>query len=320
MAASAGRTAGRRIQAVSSISCSIGRRPFSNGAAASSAMRAGALGEARSVQPTTPRTRPAEPRATSSMKVVSASLSAACTRTVAVMSPKREDAGRPARSRGRSTGQATASGNRRGRWSRRDGGRRPGSSFRSRSVLRQQAGPTELPPQLTGNFGPHEGGVLLHFGGGARAGYDGGHRRMGGAKLQRRGLDVGAVALADGTNGVGASHHLGFCRHIVEGGAARQQAGIVRSAQHDLHALGRASRKQPIERGMVEQRIASGDQEDVRPFGLEAGDAGSTRLSPMPQPRISPRSRMAVRTFAAPAMASANRSLKATPCQSSAQS
>jgi len=50
-------------------------------------MRAGAPGNERSVQPTTAQINPAEPRATSSMKAVSASVSAACTSTVAVMPP-----------------------------------------------------------------------------------------------------------------------------------------------------------------------------------------------------------------------------------------
>ena len=102
----------------------------------------------------------------------------------------------------------------------------------------KQAGAAQIGPQGAGDLRLHQGGVLLHFGGGARAGYHGGHGRVGRAELQRGRLDVGAVALAEGADGVGARHHVGFRRLVVEGRAAGQQAGIVGPAQHDLDALG----------------------------------------------------------------------------------
>ena len=86
---SAGCSSGRRIHALSGMSCSIGRKPFSRVSPASAAIRAGESVAPRSTQPTTPRTRPPESRAVRSRNCVSASVGAACTSTVALISPSR---------------------------------------------------------------------------------------------------------------------------------------------------------------------------------------------------------------------------------------
>ena len=126
----------------------------------------------------------------------------------------------------------------------------------------------------------HERRVLLDFGGAARAGNDGDHGRVRRAELQRRRLDVGAVAFAEGADGVGARHHVGLRRFIVERRAAGQKPGIVGAAQHDLDALGEASGEQLSERGVVEQGVAPGDQEEVRLGRLEAGEGRLHQIEP----------------------------------------
>jgi len=66
---------------VSSIACSIGRRPRNLGRRASSVIRAGAKGDARSTQPTTPATRGSS-AAISRSQSVSRSSGCDCTRTM----------------------------------------------------------------------------------------------------------------------------------------------------------------------------------------------------------------------------------------------
>ena len=68
---------------------SIGRTPLTIDCWPSEAISLGAVAEARSTQPTTPRTNPREAAATSTRNRVSAALGAACTSTVPVTPPSK---------------------------------------------------------------------------------------------------------------------------------------------------------------------------------------------------------------------------------------
>ena len=152
-------------------------------------------------------------------------------------------------------------------------------------VLRQQAGAAQIDPQRTPDF-HHQLGVLLDFGGAARAGDDGGHGGVRRAELQGGGFDVGAVAPAEAADGLGARHHVGFRRLIVEGRAASQKPGIVGTASTIFTPLARQAGNSCPSAVWSEQGVAPGDQEEVglRRLGRRRkASAGATRLSPMPQ-------------------------------------
>ncbi len=110
------------------------------------------------------------------------------------------------------------------------------------------------------------------------AGQDGGDGRMMQRKLQGRGLQRHAMPAADRLDAARALEDRGRGGGIVVTGAldrARgEDAGIVGSAEQDAGAAALAERQEAVERLLVEQRVAAGEQEAVEVARFEEGLAG----------------------------------------------
>src|SRR6266851_8106783 len=97
-------------------------------------------------------------------------------------------------------------------------------------------------------------------------------------KLQRGTGEGDAVRAAHHLDAAYPLHHLGRRRMIVVGrtgdGAGRQYAGIERPADDDCDVSRNAERQEAVERRLLEQRVAAGEEEAIEITGLGETLAG----------------------------------------------
>jgi hypothetical protein len=121
----------------------------------------------------------------------------------------------------------------------------------------------------------HQGDVGPHFARGLAAENDTGDGWVGIHELQGGGGEARAEALADAFEPADTRQHVRRRRVVVERAPwPGEDAGVVGSADHHADAAALARREQAVQRRLLQQRIAAGEQEEV---GIELGQHALAR-------------------------------------------
>ena len=132
-----------------------------------------------------------------------------------------------------------------------------------RRVLVQQLAILELAPQGRWNRLVEHGGIVFGFSRRLPARDDTDDERIAEDELQRGCRQRHPVRLTHGIDRACALHDFRrrFC--VVIGGAPGENPRVVRSARDDAHAAFRTFREKRVERYLLEQRIAAGEEKEI---------------------------------------------------------
>src|SRR3954454_16289836 len=157
-------------------------------------------------------------------------------------------------------------------------------STRRRRVLAQEPVALQVSPERRRDFDLEGRLVLGDLLRRAGAGDQGGHVRVAERELERCAGQTHAVPTADGLDTCNALHYIGRGRGVVVVGAGHrtggQDAGIVGAADQKRDVPLGAVGQERVQRRLLEQRVAAGEQETVEVAGAGKILAGLDLVDP----------------------------------------